>query len=383
MQWVPEAEAWLIRSHEAIRFVLRNDDRVFRLAHSEAAPRAEIAELRGGHRSHRLVRGDEHDRLHRWYMRWFIPSEVERYRSEKIVPLVNAIVDRFAADASVELCTRLCQALGPRVIATILGLPVDIGDDRFYDRSQRAADAVLAWNSRPEDGATLAAGIRESRDLNEMLLPTVRARAAEPRDDLISRMWREGPTVMGSWSEQDTLVATREMLLGASGTTREALANALYELLTDANARRDAFRDTQSLENFVEESLRLHDSRTLVGLPRIADQDVEVAGTTVTKDQLVVLLSDAGGRDTSHYADPDTIDLARRAPKDHFAFSAGARACIGANLARVQIRTALEALFTRFPHIVLDESAQPPVRTGIGSGFGMSCYGPLYIRPRP
>lgn len=380
VEWIPEAGAWLVRSHEAIRFVLRNDDRLFRLAHSEAAPKSAIAQLRGGKRSHRLVRGEEHDRLHRWYMRWFLPSEVERYRTRNVAPLVKAIIDRFAEGGSAELCTRFCLALGPRVIASVLGLPVAIDEDSFFDRSQGYNDAVLAWNGAPQDEAVLENGIRASHELNEMLLPTIRARRAEPREDLISRMWREGPTVMGSWGEEDVLVATREMLLGASGTTREALANALHVLLTDRVVRDDAFATEGTLTNFVEESLRLHDSRTLVGLPRIADRDVEVAGVTIKRDQLVVLLSDLGSTDPDHYSDATSVDVARRSPKDHFAFSAGARACIGANLARVQIRTALEILFARIPQIALDPTEQAPARTGAGNGFGRSCYGPLHVR---
>jgi cytochrome P450 len=184
---------------------------------------------------------------------------------------------------------------------------------------------------------------------------------------------------MGTWDEEDVVVATREMLLGASGTTREALANALYLLLTDDRVRRAAFATEGALANFVEESLRLHDTRTLVGLPRIAEQDVEVAGVTIARDQLVVMLSDEGSTDPEHYSDPDVVDVARPSPKDHFAFGAGARACIGANLARVQIKTAIETLFARMPQIALDRGREAPARTGLGTGFGHSCYGPLHV----
>lgn len=379
VEWIPEADAWLIRSYEAIRFVLRNDERLFRLAHSEAAPKPTIAKLRGGERSHRLVRGEEHERLHRWYMRWFLPDRVEEYRNALIEPMVDRIIDRFAGAGSAELCIQFCQALGPRVIAGILGLPVSIDDERFFERSQQCNDTILAWNSTPQDDALLNDGVQASQDLNALLLPTIRDRRREPRDDLISRMWNEGETIMGSWSEEDTVVATREMLLGASGTTREALANALYLLLSDGRVRRDALSTDVSLANFAEESLRLNDSRTLVGLPRIAEHDVEVAGVKISRDQLVVLLSDSGSTDPDHYPAPTSVDVGRPSPKDHFAFSAGARACIGANLARAQIRTALGTLFARLPALALDPTKPPPGRSGTGNGFGRSCYGPLYV----
>lgn len=378
--WMEEAEAWLVTSYEAIHYVLRNDERLFRLAHPEAAPAQAVAALRGGKRTHRLLRGDEHERIHRWYMKWFLPHEVERYADLYIRPEVELIIDRFAQHGRAELCHQFCEPLGPRVIAAVLGLPVRSDNDAYFQQAQGYNDAILAWNGAPENREVLAAGITASHALNEMLLPTIRARKAEPRADLISRMWAEGPSIVDGWGEEDVLVATREMILGASGTTREALANALHLLLTDRNVLEAVLRDpAANWPNFVEESLRLQDSRIIVAIPRVANEDVQIAGVPVKRDDLVVMLTDLGNVDERHYADPTVVHLSRRSPKDHFVFGAGPRACIGANLGRRQVRTALELVFGRLPRLALDSTAEPPFRSGVGGGFGKSSYAPLHV----
>lgn len=374
-----DANMWVIRAYDLIRYVLRNDERLFRLAHPDTVSSHALAEMRGGKRTHRLLRGPDHERIHRWYMKWFLPAEVERYLREHIRPLVTRLIDRFASRGRAELWSEYCQPMGPRVIAAVLGLPVSPDDEGFFQQSQAYNDAVLRWNSAPDDQEVVRAAIEASRRMNEMLLPTVRARRDDLRSDLISRMWKEGPTVVPDWAEDDVLVATREMLLGASGTTRDALANALHILLTEERLRQRVLAGPANLGSFVEESLRLHDSRTIAGLPRVAMQDVEIAGHLIRRGQIVALLSDHGGRDADHYQSSPAIDLGRTSPKDHFAFGAGPRACIGANLGRAQIRAGLEGLFRRLPTVMLDRTKEPPARAGLGIGHGKSSYAPLHV----
>jgi cytochrome P450 len=170
------------------------------------------------------------------------------------------------------------------------------------------------------------------------------------------------------------------MILGASGTTRDALANLLHLVLTDREVRHALMVDPEGrAANLVEESLRLRDSRTLTGLPRVALQDVEIGGQVVSTGDTVALLADLGSRDPRHYPRPDTVDLDRSSPKDHFAFGAGRRACVGANLGRTQVTRGLVELVTQLPDLMLDETRERPVRSGMGIGAGTSSYAPLHV----
>jgi len=173
----------------------------------------------------------------------------------------------------------------------------------------------------------------------------VAERRRDPRDDLISQLIA-AQSEEGRLS-QDELVATVILLLNAGHeATVHALGNGVKALL-EQGARFDGS------ESAVEELLRF--DSPLHMFTRYALRDVEIAGVRLRKGERVGLLLGAANRDPAVFPDPGRLDLAR-APNPHVAFGAGIHFCVGAPLARREMRVALEVLFRRLPGLKLAEA---------------------------
>jgi cytochrome P450 len=144
-----------------------------------------------------------------------------------------------------------------------------------------------------------------------------------------------------------------------AGTTSSSAGNALYLIASKPDlAEHLRGGDVAGIERFVEECLRLYgpvDYR-----PRVATRDTELAGVEIAAGQMVVSLMNAANRDPDHYRGPADVDLERRAPRDHFAFSKGHRTCPGQALARLQLRAMIEAALERLPELRIDAGGPPP-----------------------
>ncbi|MEV6038983.1 cytochrome P450 [Nonomuraea sp. NPDC052116] len=123
-------------------------------------------------------------------------------------------------------------------------------------------------------------------------------------------------------------------------------------LLSDLR-RRDRFvADPDGrVQTTVEEILRTSAPAGL-GLLRYAHEDVELGGVAIARSDAVLISNDAANRDGTKFADPDAFDPERK-PNLHLSFGHGMHVCIGANLARTELRIVFPALFRRFPHLRL------------------------------
>jgi cytochrome P450 len=102
----------------------------------------------------------------------------------------------------------------------------------------------------------------------------------------------------------------------------------------------------------------------VVFVPRIATQDVDVAGQTIPAESYVMIMIGAAGRDPAEHPDPDTIDFQRQ--ELSFAFGGGPHRCLGSHLARMEMRVALEEWHRRIPEYALAPGAAPRVRWPAG-----------------
>ncbi len=105
------------------------------------------------------------------------------------------------------------------------------------------------------------------------------------------------------------------------------------------------------IDTAVEESLRLEPAAARVD--RYATADVDVAGATIRRGDLVVVSLSGANRDPEHFAEPDRFDLRRVTPRTHVTFAQGPHACIGAQLARMETRAAIAAVLDLLPDVHL------------------------------
>ncbi|MCT4352014.1 cytochrome P450 [Streptomyces sp. Je 1-79] len=205
--------------------------------------------------------------------------------------------------------------------------------------------------------ATLERQTAAMQGLQEYMHRLVLAKRAAPTDDLLSDLTSSDLT-------DEELTGLGGFLLGAGlDTTANMLAHGTFALLSHPDQLAALRADPGLADQAVEELMRyLSIAHTTV---RVALEDVEFDGHVVRAGESVTLSIEAANRDPERFADPDTLDLTRKAT-GHVGFGHGIHQCLGQQLARVEMRVALPALVTRFPSLRLAVPAEDvPLRTGM------------------
>lgn len=371
--WDQGLHAWLVNSYAACKEMLLNDEKLFDKVATDPKKREAEVLIAGGRRHMKFLVGAEHHRMHHWWLRAFSPRRLDHWRDTMILPIANRLVDGFAS-GSAELVDEFAEKLPVRVIGAVMGLPYE--DDGWIDHWKRVLDALQEYfdNTLQQTDQMTANAIAATNELDEMLMPFVRARRSGVGDDLIALLWRDGPGLLDGWNEEDVRANVRNMFLGGSDTSTHAIANAFY-LLASRPVLQDRLRAAgdEAVGRFVEESLRLYGA--IHFRSREAVEDTTIAGCPIHKGDRLASVQASANRDPEHYADPDEIQLDRKAPRDHIAFNFGPRTCVGAALARAEIHHATAVVLDRLRELRLDPDAEPPRFTG----FLLRDYRPLNI----
>lgn len=359
-RWDEKANGWLILDYQQCCECERDESR-FGNAYVHAD--ATLKEIKGGGANVTLSQEPEHMALRRFHLKLLSPSSVERYRTGHIVPVVESLIGRVGDQQKFDLCAAIGDQVPPRVICSLLGMPYE--DDeamaRILDLNGCIVDYIASGYRDPvlRDRALAA-----SKELNATLLPYVQARRAEPHDDFISRVWQQAPEAGLELDDAGVLGLCRELYFAGSDTTVHGIANLFHLLLTDEAlfARVKAERG-KALMHAIEESLRL--LNVVQFRHRICVEDTKVGDAEIKAGQAIFLVHAAANRDPANYPYPGKVDLERKAPTDHLAFGKGTRACVGAQLARVEMFEVASRLMDRFPDMRLDPDAPPPGFAGL------------------
>lgn len=353
--WDAGAKAWLVLNFDQCAAAER-DEGIFANAYIFADDL--VRQIKGGGANITLSRDEEHDRLRRFHLKLLSPASVERFRIAHIRPIVDFVAARLEQGDSADLFADYAAQIPPRVICSLLGMPFD--DDAMMARILALNEEILqfiASGYRGEERRDRA--LAASAELNAMLRPYIRARRDNPGDDFISRVWQEAPAAGIAMDEDAALGLCRELYFAGSDTTVHGIANALYLLLSDPALMAQVRADRgKPLAAVIEESLRLFN--VVQYRHRICMADTHIGDTPIAKGEIVILVHAAANRDPAKYGCPAHVDLTRRAPTDHLAFGKGSRSCVGSQLARVEMRVAIEALLDRFDGLMLDTAAPPP-----------------------
>jgi pentalenolactone synthase len=336
--------AWLVTSYEEAKEIFR--DKRFGRSHPapEQASRISGAAIQDGPSGDFDTEEAEHKRMRRMLAPAFSAPRM-RALGDRIAELTDRCLDDLQAahDARpgepVDLTDFLAFPLPVLVICELLGVP-------YADREKfRALSERIAMM---DGGADAQAAMTEFKAYMTELAD---AKRADPQPDVISDMvavQADDPT----FTDDDLARMGAGLLFAGHETTSTRIAMGTLFLLSDTS-RRDRFAaDPESEVNqTIEEILRLT-ATSGTGLLRYAHEDVEIGGITIGRGDAVLISSDAANRDESVFADPDEFDPGRT-PNVHLAFGTGAHVCIGANLARTELRTVFPKLFRRFPGLRL------------------------------
>ncbi|MET0771994.1 MAG: cytochrome P450 [Candidatus Limnocylindrales bacterium] len=370
--WDEGMQAWLVVGHDDCTFVMRRED-LF------AEPTGSLPDAHRivGRRDIRSLVEGEHEQLHRAVSHAWRPAPIAHLATEAVRPLVADRVARVADTSSFELYEAFARLLPIAVISRVLGLPD--ADAATLHQARSWMEAVLAWrHSYGEDPATRAAAIEATRQLEPLLVDTVRDRRDHPRDDAISLIWHVGRGIFPDWSERDVIDNAKFMYEGGSETTAFLICTAIHHLLRmPEQARAATLGDQAALATFQEEVLR---HSTVVHLrARTTTQDVVLADVRIPVGERVIAINAAANRDPHRWERPAELDPSRPRLYGHLAFSVGPRHCAGAHIARLEAGEAITGLFRAFPD--LDRSSGQPETQPVG--FVSRAWRPIRLEHVP
>ncbi len=304
-----------------------------------------------------------HSRLRRMLSRAFTPKAVARLE-DRVAGWARELVDEVAADRACDFA-ELAADLPLRTLSEIFGVPPE---DRWlmYDWSNRVIgyqDREYATSARASgDGSTdmarRAMALRPEPD-EHGLLPDQRTREGMPdlyayAHDLAEHKRRHpGEDVLTNLVAEGITTAEFENMfwlfsVAGNETLRNALPGGMSALLSHRDQYRAVLRDRAVMPGAVEEMLRWWSP--VMRFRRTATTDTVLGGQEIRAGDKVVVWFSSGNRDERVFADPDRFDVTRT-PNDHLGFGHGPHYCIGAHLAKVQMRALFTAVFDRLGEV--------------------------------
>lgn len=287
----------------------------------------------------------DHGRLRGLVNQAFTPRRVS-----SMIPTIRATTEQLLDQLtdSAELIEQFALPLPVRVICDLLGIPRDDQDD-VADWSQ----AIISPGSR---GLTFSARKRKTRQFVNYLRDLFEQRRQVPADDLISALVAaEEAGDRLSEAELSSMVAL--LLVTGHETTVNLIGNGTLALLRNPQQLALLRDRPELLDDAIEELLR-YDGPVETSTRRWAAADFEYRGQPFKKGQLVRAVITSANRDAQHFVAPDQLNILR-ANKRHLQFGLGIHYCLGATLARLEGKIALDALFGRFPdlHLAVPDAA--------------------------
>jgi cytochrome P450 family 142 subfamily A polypeptide 1 len=293
----------------------------------------------------------EHAKRRRLVSSGFTPRRV-RAQEASIRTTVRTLIDAVIERGECDLIWEIAAWLPLIVIGDALGVEPP-------DRQQ-----LLQWSDDllrglgTDDPELLAAMMEASVGYHEYAAKVIKARHAEPTDDLMSVLVHaevDGDRL----DDEEIIIESLLILIGGDETTRHVMSGGAYQLLRQRERWEALLADRSLLAPAIEEMLRW--VSPIKNMARAATRDVEIGGQTVPAGEKVMLLYPSANRDEKVFTDPFEFDI-RRQPNDHLAFGFGTHHCLGASLARLELRVLFEELLDRLPGLELVSDEEPSYR---------------------
>lgn len=250
----------------------------------------------------------------------------------KVTRLLDAVQ---AKGGQGEIVEELAAPLPAMMIGRLLGF-----DEDEWPKLKHWSETTIAMGGGPRYFNEV--GMTSAMEFAQACADLFAAKKDAPGDDVLSHYTTA--EIDGCPMDEATVIADSLLLLdGGAETTRTVIARTILNLLTnpEEEAKLRAGADmTVAVEEFIRYVTPVHN------MCRVATHDAEVAGVTIPKGHQVVLMYSSANRDEAHFDDPERFDVARH-PNNHIAFGFGTHFCLGASLARLEIKVFFEELLRR------------------------------------
>jgi cytochrome P450 len=351
VHYAPEVDAFVIARHDDVVAVLR-DGRRFSSANTVGNPPARAEDDGVGLRPLLLLSDDPlHARRRSIVNRVFTPSRVAAWEPqvrEVCERYLDALRERVADGADVDLVRDIAAPLPIRVITMLLGVP------------QHDVDSFRSWSEEITAGLGGHAGNREKRErVQAEFAAYIDSLFTERADDLgttdvlglVAEAERDGELV-----RRECVRFVIELIIAGNITTTHHLASSMALLARSPELREQLRADPALVPRFVEESLRLEPP--IQGFYRLATEDAVVGGVDIPAGSRLLVFYASANRDPDAFAECPHLRLDRPNGAAHLAFGRGAHACLGSSLARLEGRVVTEMLLDAVEEIELLNTPQ-------------------------
>lgn len=294
-----------------------------------------------------------HDVLRRLVTQHFSPRAVGQYEL-RARELASQLLDKFVGESTFDIVDEVIRPIPPMMVGEIIGVP-----EADQAHLGTLVDDALTYD--PESGPDeIEDGLRKGKDshrkIAEYMAMLVKQRQQKPQNDLVTLLaqaeldFGEGKRIL----DIQELIGFLMLLQSAgSETTARALGWAMLLLARHPEQRQKLIDDPRKIRGAVEEILRYEAPSPIQA--RMVNNDVVWHGVTIPSGSKIALLNGSAVRDDRFFPDADNFDVDRQIPR-HVSFGIGTHVCLGAALARLEIRVVIEEILKRFPRWEVDES---------------------------
>jgi cytochrome P450 len=350
--YTPQHDVWWVSRYDDVRGVLE-DPAMYSSKNSfrTPPPPPDLAPLLGGLPwEHTIAAQDppEHSRLRRLAQVAFTPKHTAG-REPEIRAITNRRIDDFPSGGRFDLVPAFSQPIPLEVITRIVGAPAE---DAPQLRRWTDAFFRLVGSGSTLDDDQRAHLYREIRELMLYCRAFIDHRRSEPRDDLgTDLIFAQTDAGDPQLSDVELTAVIISMFVAGNETSASMISQSLFCLLTHPEQWEEVKADRSLIPAAVEETLRF--CGPVKGIQRTATRDTVLGGVEIPAGAQLYLLLGSADRDDEKWSDPDSFDIHRPQLSQHVMFGRGLHFCLGAPLARLEGRVALECLIDRVPDIRL------------------------------
>ncbi len=307
----------------------------------------------------------EHTRQRRIISKGFTPRKV-RELTEHMREVCNQVIDEIAHRGECDAVEDLAIHLPLIIIAELMGL-----DPEQRMKLYRWSDDMMAGDghSDPDDPVTIKAGEAFGEYVTECV-QLIEQRRSAPTDDIISILtgaydsgdltWEEGmradAEAAADLSDDELLMFLTLLVVAGNETTRNAITGGLHAFSLFPSEREKLAADPSLMDSAIDEIVRF--VSPVLSFHRTVTEAHTYQGVDFEPGDRILMLYQSANRDETVFDDPDTFRI-DRSPNPHLGFGIGTHYCLGANLAKAEIRVVFEELFRRLPDFSIPDGATP------------------------
>ena len=297
---------------------------------------------------------EQHGKQRRLVSSAFTPSRMRSLESNARAIAID-IIENVRPHGYCDAVTDLAKHLPLRLIGAMLGHPTE-----DLEMIQSWTDAMVQGGSGPQyvDDTT-----NDAFDGFAMYHEEAIAKRMEERTDDILSVWLDAEIDGEKLDESQLLFEHALIFVGGSETTRNVMSCGIEMLIKNPEQRQyfiENIDDPAVNKAAIEEMIRW--AVPFTRMVRVATRDVEMYGKTIQKGQGIMMMYPCAMRDPRVFDDPDTFDIRRPAPTSNLSFGHGRHLCLGANLARMELRIFFDELLRRIPNMEFDPAQSPTKR---------------------